>query len=1189
MSPPQPPIHGIPLGPFLLQKVIGRGGMGEVWQGVHKEQRVPVAIKVLTAVGTSDPVFASCFQNEVLAASTLDHAAIVQVFDQGVLPDIVEEETDGSLVAGSPYLAMELARGGTLRNARGRLEWPQIWRILLRLMEGLAHAHARGVIHRDLKPSNVLLSQKTGGLKLTDFGLAAAMEGEDILGTQVLGTPDYMAPEQIQGLFRNIGPWTDLYALGCLATALSTGRPPFHGRSVEETMTAQLSEKVGDLVHKCEVPTGFDAWIRTLLEKSPYCRFARAADAAWALKKLVEEDTHHVRVVLKANQLNENPTDEPGSQTGIHTISKLLGPKEVTETQILGEGNRPGDREVYGSDAMPEIKPELIVGKLPPAPPTPQNHEIEENHIRQPPLLGTGLGLFGLRFLPIVGREPEQTQLWAALQKTLKHHSAYAVHITGAEGSGKSRLADWLGGRAHETGAATILKANFGSGHPAPFANMWTRFLRCEGLNRQQAFRRIRQHMVRLGWDSEVDARAATELLGPYPETIRSGPWVRFESDKERFVLLQNFLESLARLRPLVLIMDDAAKNENALAFTQHFLDAQLDHASPVLMILTSSPSTTPDDHLDLLDTLESRTEVEVVDVEPLPHSDRHRLVREMLGLEGELAEMVERRTGGNPHFAVQLVGEWVEQNLLTPGEHGFKLRTGQMPPVPEDLAAVWEGRVARALEGEEDLRPLQLAAVLGLDINPQEWQQACLFLDLKDCLRLRDQLLSNHLAALDRRDGHWRFSHSLVAEALLKSAEENGSLSQLNSTAADMLAKATEIQHGRLGRHLYGAGRLEEAAHHLWEGAKQAQAAIRFNRAWSLITQQEDCLLRLGIDSNDMRWAETWLTKGKIRKAQSRASAARKFFHKVLKIADNSERGLILQASTHRMLGGLARMEGQQKRALRLHEKALQFAPPGSKVHATTLGGIGFLKGNLGQMDEAMDYLVQAELAAKKLQDRALQLDLNFQRCSMLQLFGKHLDAQRILSPLREAFLAEGRREPSARCANDLGEIARHLEQTQAAEDYYLEALISFEAVGSEAAWIPRANLGILLAEQGRSMEAREHLERVQRRMRRHGHSGLLGIMCIILTLVAAHEKNWEALDRHFQEGERLLTQAQLVDKDVARESHLAGQLCFAAGEFQRALRSLRLSLDHYERMEREEEAAQVADIIFEIEEQLT
>jgi serine/threonine protein kinase/tetratricopeptide (TPR) repeat protein len=1163
--------------------------MGEVWQGLHVEQQVPVAIKVLTAVGTSDPIFASCFQNEVLAASTLDHPAIVQVFDQGKLPPLVEEETDGSLVAGSPYLAMELAQGGTLRNARGRLEWPQIWRILLRLLDGLAHAHARGVVHRDLKPSNVLLSQKTGGLKLTDFGLAAAMEGEDTLGGQVLGTPDYMAPEQIQGLFRNVGPWTDLYALGCVAIALTTGKPPFHGRSPLETMSAHLSEIPGELNHKCEVPAGFEKWLRTLLEKSPYLRFARAADAAWALKQFVEEDTSQVRVVLDADQLDWDPTPEPGGTTGIHSLSTNSEGQIITRTTVLEEGLRPGDRPVHGADALPEIKPIMVIGRLPEAPPIPRKHFIEENHVRQPPLLGTGLGLFGLRFLPIVGRESEQAQLWKSLHKVLDKGKARAVHITGAEGSGKSRLADWLGGRAHETGAACILKANFGTGDPSPFANMWSRFVRCEGLNREHTFLRIRGHMMTLGWDSESDARATTELLGPFPETLKSGPWVRFESDKERFVLLQHLLEVQCRMRPVILIMDDASKSENALAFTQHLLDAQEERASPILLILTSSPSTTPDDHLDLLDRLVSRVDFDVVDVEPLPQLDRHRLVREMLGLEEDLAEMVESRTGGNPHFAVQLVGEWVERNLLTPGDHGFKLRTGKFPPVPEDLAAVWKNRLDRALKGVEDSRPLQLAAVLGLEVNHENWQQACKVMGMEASLGLRDRLLNKHLAVLDRREGHWRFAHSLVAEALIRRAEQSGELTHLHSAAANMLSARDEISHGELGRHLYGANRLEEAAHHLWEGARLAHKAVRNNRAWALIGQQQECLQRLGVPQNDLRWADTWLTKGRIRRSQSRASAARKFLHKVLEIADNSERGRILQAWTYRSLGELARLEANNKRGMQLHKKALAYSPKGSDIHAKTLGSIGFLSGTLGNQDQAMDFLKKAQEQALESGDKAVQMDVSMQHCAMLQLFGKHDEAQKILLSLRKAFLSEGRRHPLARCANDLGEIARHKGNVKEAEHYYHEALASFEAVGSETAWIPRANLGILLAEQGRSLEAREHLERVRRRMRRLGHTGLLGIMHIILTLVAAHECQWETLDEDFKEGTRLLDIAQLVDKDVARESHLAGELCFEAGKFHRALRCLNLAQDHYERMEREEDAALVADMISEIQAQLT
>ena len=179
---------------------------------------------------------------------------------------------------------------------------------------------------------------------------------------------------------------------------------------------------------------------------------------------------------------------------------------------------------------------------------------------------------------------------------------------------------------------------------------------------------------------------------------------------------------------------------------------------------------------------------------------------------------------------------------------------------------------------------------------------------------------------------------------------------------------------------------------------------------------------------------------------------------------------------------------------------------------------------------------------------------------------------------------MKEGRRYLLARCANDLGEIERHSGNIEEAEEYYKEALESFDSVGSETAWIPRANLGILLAEQGRCIEAREHLERVQRRMKRLGQTALLGTMHVVLMLVATHERNWTAWDNHFDEGVRLIASAGLIDWDVAREAQLAGVLCIAAGENTRALRALNLALDHYERMDRSEDAAIVSDLISEI-----
>ncbi len=146
---------GRPLGPFSLEEVIGRGASGEVWRGVHREQGVPVAIKVLSVSRSNDRHVLEAFRNEVHAVAGLDHPGIIAVLDHGVLDDTMPEIG----IAGSPYLVMELATLGSVKHRCGRASWEEARRILSELLDALAHAHARGVIHRDIKPGNVLVGR----------------------------------------------------------------------------------------------------------------------------------------------------------------------------------------------------------------------------------------------------------------------------------------------------------------------------------------------------------------------------------------------------------------------------------------------------------------------------------------------------------------------------------------------------------------------------------------------------------------------------------------------------------------------------------------------------------------------------------------------------------------------------------------------------------------------------------------------------------------------------------------------------------------------------------------------------------------------------------------------------------------------------------------------------------------------
>jgi serine/threonine protein kinase len=196
---------GINLGEFELLEAVGSGGMGTVWHGIHRPSGTAVAVKVLTRIAARKRQLRSAFRSEIRACAGLNHPSIVTVFDRGEVPPEVEDQSFGTVRAYSPYLVMEYVDGGSLVPWCGHLTWAEIKRVLLGLLDGLAHAHARGLIHRDIKPANVLLTSDRSGIRLTDFGLVHAIErstpGNRDRG--LAGTPRYMAPEQCRGMWRS--------------------------------------------------------------------------------------------------------------------------------------------------------------------------------------------------------------------------------------------------------------------------------------------------------------------------------------------------------------------------------------------------------------------------------------------------------------------------------------------------------------------------------------------------------------------------------------------------------------------------------------------------------------------------------------------------------------------------------------------------------------------------------------------------------------------------------------------------------------------------------------------------------------------------------------------------------------------------------------------------------------------------
>jgi serine/threonine protein kinase len=256
---------------YRLDARIATGGMGEVWRATDTSLGREVAVKVLKLEYADDPSFRARFEVEAQHAGALHHPNIATVYDYGTGADA------------RPYLVMELVEGQPL-SALLRPDAPMdpdaVRELLTQAADGLGAAHAAGIVHRDVKPANLLVTPDRR-VKVTDFGIARAAEGMGLTQTgEVMGTPQYISPEQAQG--QTATPASDVYALGVVAFECLAGRRPYVADTAVATALAHLREPVPDLPES--VPSDLTAVVRRAMAKLPQDRFADGAVLAAALR-----------------------------------------------------------------------------------------------------------------------------------------------------------------------------------------------------------------------------------------------------------------------------------------------------------------------------------------------------------------------------------------------------------------------------------------------------------------------------------------------------------------------------------------------------------------------------------------------------------------------------------------------------------------------------------------------------------------------------------------------------------------------------------------------------------------------------------------------------------------------------------------------------------------------------------------
>lgn len=923
----EPSAQRIPLGPFELHARIAKGGMGEIWRGVHRHQNVPVAVKVLTAEQMREPGYQADFLREAEAVAGLTHPGIILLFDHGFLSEEVGERAGGALVPGSPYLVMEYASRGSLDSLTPPLTWTDFRRIVTALLQALAHAHSRGLIHLDIKPGNVLLGSSDDPrpqLKLTDFGLVHALDRQQPCSTgasphgtveQARGTPWYMAPEQICGHWRDYGPWTDLYALGILAWELVCGSRPFEGKSARAIGRRHLDQPLPRLQPIVDVPPDLESWLGGMLDKQPSRRFQRASDALHALLAL-GDPAEPVTVVRPIPVAPEEPDTVVGP-----------APKPPPKSHKLSESSDQITQSLDGSPPKNALLEPAIDLRSRSVLRTPDPGCPEEEPPPPPGMAGAGLGLFHLRRIPFIGRRHEREQLWRALRNVYTTGRPQVVVLRGAAGLGQSRLASWLCERSHEAGVATFLRAVHDSegrsdtGLPRMFADHF----RSVGLRRWAIKLRLGKLLARLGIHDLATLEETSDFLqlaSPVPGDQQTSSYRARPDDRRR--LTAKLLAQLTRDRALVVWLDDAHYGHDGVELVHYMLEQQFESPCPLLFLLTICDESLGErPRTDALVTrLSEHPRVETLPIHPLSRAETEQLVSQLLDLEPPLHKQVVDKVSGNPMLATALLGDWIDRGLLHPGPSGFVLARGTSIRFPDDLHALWLARLDRHNLPRD---ALELAATIGHEFSTKQLQRVCAAARVDMAPDLLDRLHAAHLCVAQAQG--WRFAHPMLRECLLRSAREHGRLRDHNLACAAVIKLEkyadTSVTAERLAGHLLAAEEYEAASKALLTAARHRHRCGEPGQAVRLLELYEQALRRLHLPSSDPRWGVGWALHADVLVRSGDFARARKQAQRAVQASVRS-RNLRTRAGALDTLAFLARREGDCELAIRYGQQAL-------------------------------------------------------------------------------------------------------------------------------------------------------------------------------------------------------------------------------------------------------------------------
>ena len=956
------------------------------------------------------------------------------------------------------------------------------------------------------------------------------------------GTPSYMAPEQIRGHRRTQGPWSDIYSVGALGWTLLTGRPPYCG-SLEEVLSAHLNGDLRTFLPAVDAPPEVEAWLRRTMQTNPAHRFFSAADAAWALTQL-------------PSTVGSNETFRPQGDEAIW----------AQDTIQLHDPSRTQQIDGWTDDAT--TSPGIIARPSahedrPPFPQTWRRDWVPRRHLH-----GAGLALFGLRTNALVGRERERDALWQQLHQCIGSNSSRLVLVEGPQGAGKSTLIHWMSERAYELGQAQTITFPGADNDSAVdrLGAAISRHLRLEGLTRAEAVTTVNTTLQQLGVDDEQAAMALVQLARPRDQApADSGMRVHFGTLGERITLLAWYLSKLAARRPLIVVADDLSEDTAARETIQRVLERRV---GPILC-LASARFGMGDDDLGAAAVANLREHERAVSISlaPLSGPDRTALLRELLGLDPALASRVESETGGNPQFAVQLVGHWVAEGRLVPGEQGFKLREDTAVRAPTTMMDLWAVRLESLSNNASDdaMRALEVAATFG-DVVPQSsWKQALGVANLSHPAGLVELMARLRLVVEDAEEQTIRFAHPMFRAAILRRAEHAGREKRWASIAADTLTPERRTMRLR-AELLTKAGRLKEALAPLARAIEVEIDTGTRGGAKALHGLREELIDKLSLGPRAHERFRSAVLEGRMMSSRS-ARMAHLQRHFVELFAWASElRDMDAQAQLLRIFGYCHIDNGQTKEGAKLIGQALAIA---AEHDTASLPLVLYAKaGSDLRMGQHVDAIEATHAMLKVARDRGDAFREGQARYNLYEIYfqrGELDNAESNLQEARQAYASIGARKGIAQVALADGELARVRGDYPQAIRSYREAKMRGENCENTVALDAQINLGLVCVEDGRTGEARQAFEDI---LRVQGADLLVYTRTVIrlgLVNCLIAERDWPMARKELSEIDTVLLKSRIIDRDYATMATLAARRADEMGQHGLARRAWEIAEDQW------------------------